>query len=94
MLDTTEIAYAKFLTTKEKGEFVYEMRLVQLDLTSEYILQRRWFYSNDVEQPTWRKSDDWNLGDRRKFIRKFIQKRDIMKFNLVESRGLDVLELN
>lgn len=93
MLETSEIAYAKFHTEKDKGLFVYEMRLVRLDLTSECMLQRRWFYRDREKQPEWNQAEDWNLKDKKKFISKFIQKRDIMKFTLVESHGLKELEL-
>jgi len=92
MLEQAEIAYAKFLTEKEKGPFIYEMRLLQLDLTSEYLFLRRWYYRDQIEQSPWKQQEDWNIKDKKRFMWKLVQKRDIMGFELIEERGLDILE--
>jgi hypothetical protein len=88
-MDTTEVAYARFEAEKQHGTFIYEMRLIKLDLTSEFKFQRRWYYRNWEKIPDWKVSEEWNIADDKTFQHKLVQKRDIFKdYKLVESRGI------
>lgn len=83
MPEGKEVAYYKFITTKNDRDFCYEMRLLRFDPTQEYCFMRRWYYTDVSERPLW-KHGSWNKRNNLAFDRKVVQKRDIMGYQLIE----------
>lgn len=83
------IGAAKFRTTKNGKDFIYELYLYFLDLTSEFRLVRRWYYQDNKSPPEVSKeSPEWNIRDKEVFQKKIIQKK------IINGWQLEKLELN
>jgi len=82
--DGEVVSSYKFSIDKNGREFIYEMKLLRYKPNNTYCFMRRWYYKDRKYKPSWQ-SGGWDFKNLKAFERKVVQKRDIMKYKILES---------
>ena len=77
-----EVASVKFTAIKNNKQWFYEMKLLCFKATYQYCVLRRWYYEDEEEHTRWTHTG-WSSNGDEKYQHKLVQKRDIMKYQIV-----------